>query len=245
MAERRLHGLQRVLGTNALHRQMPDRLRQLHRRYQTPYAGILLFSAVACLTLLPGQADFLGSIYAFGAMLSFSMAHLAVIKLRTSDPDHPRPYRSPGRVPFRGWTLPPFAILGLAGTSLSFLVISGLNPEIAATGAAWLVLGAVVYVVYRRRQGLDLVSTDKVAIPEPVVDHEAEDDSVLVYAGEGGYDERLMATARRLAARKRRGIHVLVTINVPGALPLDARMEEQEAAAASLIEQARVQAAGA
>ena len=37
---------------------------------------------IACLTILPGQADFLGTIYAFGAMLSFTIAHLAVIALR-------------------------------------------------------------------------------------------------------------------------------------------------------------------
>ena len=59
----------------------------------------------------------------------------------------------------------------------------------------------VVYVVYRRRQGLDLVSTHKVAIPEPVVDHEAEYDSVLVHVGDGVYDEQLLATAAKLAAR--------------------------------------------
>ena len=43
----------------------------------------------------------------------------------------------------------------------------------------------VVYLLYRRRQGLDLTSTHKVAIPQPVVDHEAEYDSVLVPLGDG------------------------------------------------------------
>ena len=63
---------------------------------------------------------------------------------------------------------------------MSFLVISILDLTVAAAGGAWLVLGVAIYVVYRRRQGLDLVSTHKVAIPQPVVDHEAEYDSVLV-----------------------------------------------------------------
>ena len=81
-----------------IHRQMPDGLRRLHPRFRTPYIGILVFSALACIALLPGQANFLGSIYAFGAMLSFSMAHLAVIRLRVTVPDAPRPYRSPGGV---------------------------------------------------------------------------------------------------------------------------------------------------
>jgi len=95
--------------------------------------------------------------------------------------------------------------------------------------------------VYRRGQDLDLVSTHKVAIPEPVVDHEAEYDSVLVHVGDGRFDAALLATAIKLAARRRRGIHVLVTITVPNALDIGAPMAEEEAAAESVIEQARLQ----
>ena len=97
-------------------------------------------------------------------------------------------------------------------------------------------------MLYRRHQGLDLTSTHKVAIPQPVVDHEAEYDSVLVPLGDGGYDESVVATAAKLAARKRRGIHVLALVTVPDSLPIGARMPEAEAAAESLIEQAKVRA---
>jgi APA family basic amino acid/polyamine antiporter len=202
--------------------------------------GILVFSALACVALLPGQADFLGLMYAFGAMLSFTMAHLAVIRLRVKEPDVERPYRSPGRLRVGGRDVPPLAVLGVAGTTLSFAVISVLNLDVAAAGAGWLVLGMLVYVAYRRRQGLDLVSTHKVAIPQPVTDHEAEYDSVLVPISEG-YDEHVMATATKLAARKRRGIHVVSFVTVPHALPIDAPMKEAEGEAQSAIEQARVQ----
>src|SRR3712207_2731362 len=234
-------GVSRLVYSMGMHRQMPDSLRRLHPHFRTPYIGILVFSGFACVALLPGQADFLGLIYAFGAMLSFSMAHLAVIRLRVSQPGHPRPYRSPGRLRFGGRDLPPFAIVGLAGTVLSFLVISALNLDVAGAGTAWLLLGMLVYVVYRRRQGLDLVSTHKVAIPEPVVDHEAEYDSVLVHVADDRYDEQLVATAAKLAARKRRGIHVLVTITVPNSLGIEAPMPAEEAAADSIVEQAKLQ----
>jgi APA family basic amino acid/polyamine antiporter len=233
-------GVSRLVYSMGMHRQMPDSLRRLHPHFRTPYMGILVFSALACVALLPGQAEFLGLIYAFGAMLSFTMAHLALIRLRVRQPDVERPYRSPGRLRVRGRDLPPLAVLGVAGTVLSFTVISVLNVEVAAAGTGWLVLGMLVYVAYRRRQGLDLVSTYKVAIPQPVVDHEAEYDSVLVPVSDG-YDEHVMATATKLAARKRRGIHVVAFVTVPHALPIDARMEEAEAAAQSAIEQARIQ----
>jgi nucleotide-binding universal stress UspA family protein len=77
-----------------------------------------------------------------------------------------------------------------------------------------------------------------------VVDHEAEYDSVLVHFGESGYDDQVLGTARKLAARKRRGIHVLVTITVPNSMEIDAPMPEQEESAQSIIEEAKVAGGG-
>jgi APA family basic amino acid/polyamine antiporter len=44
----------------------------------------------------------------------------------------------------------------------------------------------------------------------------------------------------KLAARRRRGIHVLVTISVPNSAPIDASLPEQERRAQSTIDSARV-----
>jgi basic amino acid/polyamine antiporter, APA family len=223
-----------------IHRQMPDGLRRLHPHYRTPWIGILVFSGLAILILLPGQEKFLGSIYSFGALLSFTMAHAAVIRLRKKLPDFPRSYRGPGNITIRGYDAPLFAIFGGTFTAIAFVVIAALNLKVAAFGLGWLIFGVLVYTAFRRRHGLDLTSTYKVAIPQPVVDHEAEYDSVLVPVS-NGYDEHVIATAAKLAARKRRGIHVVSFITVPHSLPIDARMKEDEAAAQSVIEQARVQ----
>jgi APA family basic amino acid/polyamine antiporter len=236
-----LIGVSRLVYSMGIHRQMPDALRRLHPKFQTPWIGILLFGGLAIVAILPGQATFLGSIYSFGALLSFTIAHVSVARLRATQPDAPRPYRGPGNVRIRGYDAPLFALIGGSFTGLAFIVICVLNPTVAAAGVGWLALGVIIYIPFRRRQGLDLTSTYKVAIPQPVVDHEAEYDSILVALNaEEGYDEQLMATAIKLAARKRRGIHVLVTVNVPYALAIEARMPELESQADSMIEQARV-----
>ena len=136
------------------------------------------------------------------------------------------------------------ALVGGGFTAIAFVVIVVLNPGVAAIGTAWLLVGIAVYATYRNRQGLDLASTHKVAIAQPVVDHEAEYDSVLIHVGDDNWDEQTFATAAKLAARKRRGIHLLVTITVPNALQIDASMPEAEAVADSIIEQARLQGGG-
>ena len=179
-----LIGVSRLVYSMGIHRQLPDRLRELHPRFRTPWIGIIAFGVVAILITLPGQAEFLGYLYAFGAMLSFTIAHSAVIRLRFAHPELPRPYRAPGNVTIAGKDVPVFAFLGGFGTLAALIVTIALHPAVAITGVCWLCLGVVVYLVYRRSQGLDLASTHKVAIAQPVVDHEAEYDSVLVPLGD-------------------------------------------------------------
>jgi basic amino acid/polyamine antiporter, APA family len=235
-------GVSRLVYSMGLHRQVPDQLRQLHPRFRTPWIGILVFGGIACITLIPGQADFLGNMYAFGAMLSFTIAHLSVIRLRLIAPARERPYRGPGTLRVAGRELPLFAVVGGLGTFFAFVTVTALHIDVAVAGIGWLMSGVVVYIVYRRRQGLDLVTTTKVVVPRPATETEAEYESVLVAFDENGFVPEVMATAARLAARRRRGIHVMVTIMVPANSPISASLPEQEARAQSIIEEAKVQA---
>ncbi len=127
-------GVSRLVYSMGLHRQLPDGLRRLHPRFRTPWIGILLFGAVACLTLIPGQATFLGNMYAFGAMLSFTIAHVSVIRLRLREPDRERPYRGPGTMRIAGRPLPLFAVLGGIGTFLAFVTVTVLHLAVAVAG---------------------------------------------------------------------------------------------------------------
>jgi basic amino acid/polyamine antiporter, APA family len=233
-------GVSRLTYSMGQHRQLPEGLRALHPKFRTPYVAIIVFGLVACITILPGEADFLGTIYAFGAMLSFTIAHLAVIALRIKQPDKERPYRGPGSLPFRGHQLPLFAVVGGLGTGIAWIAVTVLNIETLVAGAIWLALGISTYVIFRRRHGLSLTETHKVVLPKPVVEHEVEYESVLVAFEDGHYSADAVAVAVRLAARRRRGIHVLVVITVPPNSPIDADMPDQEARAATLIDSARV-----
>src|SRR5215203_3436110 len=142
-----LIGVSRLTYSMGQHRQLPERLRVLHPKFRTPYVAIMIFGLVACVTILPGQAEFLGTIYAFGAMLSFTIAHLAVIALRVKEPDHERPWPGPGTLRVRGLELPLFAVLGGLGTGIAFVVVTVLNLETLVAGAIWLTIGITTYVL--------------------------------------------------------------------------------------------------
>jgi basic amino acid/polyamine antiporter, APA family len=235
-----LIGVSRLTYSMGQHRQLPEALRQLHPKHRTPYVAIMVFGAIACLTIIPGQADFLGVIYAFGAMLSFTVAHVAVIKLRFSQPDRERPWRGPVNVTIRGRSIPLFAVFGGLGTGLAWIVVTVLDVRVLVSGLVWLAIGMTTYVIYRRRLGLTLTDTAKVVVPEPIVEHEVEYQSVLVAFEDSHYSANAVRTAVRMAARRRRGVHVLVTITVPTSSPIDAPLPEQESLAQQVIDSARV-----
>ena len=104
---------------------------------------------------------FLGNLYAFGAMLSFTIAHASVIALRVrkSKRDPEQPFRAPLNMRVGEFDIPLFAVLGGLGTFAAFLVVAALFPRVRWAGLGWLVLGMIVYVVYRKRQGLPLTKT--------------------------------------------------------------------------------------
>src|SRR6476620_6467848 len=236
-----LIGVSRLTYSMGQHRQLPEGLRQVHPKYRTPYIAILIFSVIAIITLLPGQTDFLATMYSFGAMLSFTIAHVAVIQLRRNKPDVERTWKPPLNISVFGTEVPLTAVLGGLGTFIAWLVVMALNPRTLVVGLGWMALGLAVYVIYRRNQGLPLTQTVKVVLPEPLGVEEVEYRSVLVaFEDDETFSPEMVATAVKLAGKRRRGIHVHSMLTVPTNLPLNAEMSEREGEAQSKIEEAKL-----
>src|SRR5215216_3047164 len=150
-----LIGISRLSWSLAEHRQLPVAFARVHRRYRTPWFTIAFFSVLAALLLIPGETDFLGNLYSFGAMLSFTIAHVSVVALRFKEPDRKRPYRTIWNLPFRGRELPLGAVIGALGTFTAWVSVVVLHTEARTVGVGWMAVGMVAYLVYRRRLGLD------------------------------------------------------------------------------------------
>jgi APA family basic amino acid/polyamine antiporter len=236
-----LIGVSRLTYSMGQHRQLPERLRQVHPRFRTPYIAILVFSGVAAITLIPGQTDLLATMYSFGAMLSFTIAHGAVIWLRKRRADVERAWKPPLNVRAFGFEIPLTAVLGGLGTFAAWIVVMALNPRTLAIGLGWMALGIAIYMIYRRAQGLPIAETVKVVLPEPLGVEEIEYRSVLVaFRDSQPFSNQMVATAIKLASKRRRGVHIHAMITVPTNLPLDAPMEAEESEAQSKIERAKL-----
>ena len=79
-----LIGLSRLTFSMGQHRQLPERLRQIHPRYKTPYVAIVVFSAVAALVMLPGETELPGDDLLVRRDALVHVAHVSVIRLRFS-----------------------------------------------------------------------------------------------------------------------------------------------------------------
>jgi APA family basic amino acid/polyamine antiporter len=174
-------------------------------------------------------------------MLSFTIAHVSVIRLRQRRPELEREWRAPLNVRMFGFDVPMLAVFGGLGTFTAWIVVMALDPPTLAVGGGWMAMGMVLYVLFRRQQKLPLTETVKVVTPEPLGVEEVEYQSVLLaFEDEQPFSQEMVATAAKLATKRRRGIHVHSMITVPNHLPLDAAMEAAETDAQSKIEQAKL-----
>ena len=153
-------GASRITYSMSSHRQLPEVFRRLHPRFKTPWLSLIVFAGFfSILFLIPGNVDFIGRMYAFGAMLSFTVAHAAVIQLRRKPPVVEEPYRVPPSFTVRGVRLAALRRLRRLGTGLAWLVVVVQDAPTRYAGLAWLRAGFIFYVLYRRRLGLPLRET--------------------------------------------------------------------------------------
>jgi len=226
-------GIGRLAYSLGVNRQIPSAVSRLGDRYSTPYVTILAAAAIAFGLALSGDVEFLAGIFAFGAMLAFTIAHLSVIVLRFREPDRTRPFRIPLNVPVRGAQVPlPAvlgAVLGAAGWVTAILLFEGARWA----GTLWMAIGLAVYVIHRRSAGRSL--TKRFTIPEEAL-REAVDTSygsILVPVFDEPLDDDIVGTAGRLAsedAEEGEGgavLEALYVFEIPMSLPLDARVSPE------------------
>jgi APA family basic amino acid/polyamine antiporter len=235
-------GASRITYSMSSYRQLPEVFRRLHPRFKTPWLTLIVFAGLLPIVfMLPGNVDFVGRMYAFGAMLSFTVAHAAVIQLRRRPPLVEEPYRVPPSVRFRGVDWPLFAVVGGFGTAAAWLVVIEQDAPTRYAGLGWLAVGFVFYVAYRRRLGLPLAQTVRAPIQlGPAIALEYR--TILVPIVSGPESHESIDLAARLAAERGATIVALRVIVVPLDQPLDADMHEQELAADHLLDEARATA---
>jgi APA family basic amino acid/polyamine antiporter len=238
-------GASRITYAMSSHRQLPEVFRRLHPKLKTPWLALLVFGAIGpTVFLISGQVDFLGRMYAFGAMLSFTIAAASVIALRIRDRDRDaeRQWHAHPNITIRGISWPLFAIFGGLGTSIAWLVVVVQDPATRYAGFAWLAVGFVFYPLYRLHAHLPLTVTARAPVPlGPALALEYRSILVPIVTGPESHDA--VEVAARLATERAGRIVLLRVIVVPLELPLDADLGAELAEADRVLDEARAVAA--
>ena len=222
-------GASRITYSMASHRQIPELFRRLHPRFKTPWLALIVFAGILpILVILPGSVTFVGTLYSFGATLSFTVAHAAIVTMRARDRHVELPYRGHPNLRLGGISWPIFAIVGGLATGASFLVILTQNPTTRWVGLAWLGFGFVAYVIYRRRFVHVPVRETVKAPPALGPALALEYRRLLVPVVPGQASDDAMDVACSLAAERRSRIVALNVLEVPLDQPLTAALPELE-----------------
>jgi basic amino acid/polyamine antiporter, APA family len=231
-------GASRITYAMASYRQLPEVFRRLHPRFKTPWLSLVVFAGlISILTLLPGQTTFLGTMYSFGAMLSFTIAHAALIGLRYRHREEELVFRARPNLTFRGVDWPLFAIVGGAATGLAWLVVVVQEPGTRWAGLGWLALGFLGYAIYRRRvvrEPLRATVRAPVLVLGPSLTIEYR--TIVVPAVRSEESEEALVAAARLAAERRATVAIIHVIEVPLDLPLDVHLPEAEEEADQVLD---------
>src|SRR6266508_812964 len=234
-------GASRITYAMASYRQLPEVFRRLHPTFKTPWISLIVFAGIASIaTLLPGQVDFLGTLYSFGAMLSFTIAHFAIIALRVRRREDELVFRGRPNLHLGGVDWPIFAFVGGLGTALAWVVVVVQTPDTRLAGLAWLALGFVVYTVYRLRvvrQPLSATVRAPVLVLGPSLTIEYR--TIVVPVLRTPETEEALVTAARLATERGSTIVLVHVIEVPMDMPLDADLPDTEAEADELLDNAQ------
>lgn len=133
-----LLGQTRVLYSMANDGLLPKKFfADVHPKFRTPWKNTILVGLLAALVGSVTPIDDIGKMVNIGTLLAFVIVSIAVIVLRRTNPDQPRPFRTP-------W-VPLVPILGVVSNGYMMYKLGWVNW---ARLIVWLVIGLVVYFTY-------------------------------------------------------------------------------------------------
>jgi APA family basic amino acid/polyamine antiporter len=111
----------------------------VHPKFRTPFKNTILVGMLAAIVGSVTPIEDIGKMVNIGTLLAFVIVCVAVMVLRSTNPDQPRPFRTP--------LVPLVPILGIAFNGYMMYKLGWVNW---ARLTVWLAIGIVVYFSYGR-----------------------------------------------------------------------------------------------
>jgi len=115
----------------------------VHPKYRTPAGALIFQGALASLMALTGTFEELTSLFVFAAWIFYALSVLAMIRLRRTRPDLPRPYKT--------WGYPIVPVIFLLGALALTISIWIQRPVRSSIGLALILSGLIFYRIWRKK----------------------------------------------------------------------------------------------
>jgi basic amino acid/polyamine antiporter, APA family len=118
---------------------LPGWASAIHTKFRTPYISSIFVGIFVAIFASVIPIGILGELVSIGTLLAFVIVCAGVWVIRRTDPDLPRPFRTP-MVPF----------VPIMGILISLLMMAGLPGDTWLRLIIWLIIGMVLYFTYGR-----------------------------------------------------------------------------------------------
>lgn len=213
--------------------QLPRFFYVIHPKHRTPFISLALFALAASIIIALSHAkmSFLADLYNFGAQIAFFSTHMSLIVLRIKKPMMRRPFKVPLNIRIKGYEIPVTAILGALSTLSVWLLVVVSKPDGRYLGFAWMALGLVMYLSYRKKKKISAtaqVTIEHIKVPE----FQSLSIKHILLPVRSGTQTETVQVACELAKFHGAELTAIHVLEVPFSIPLDTPLA------------ARVQAAG-
>jgi APA family basic amino acid/polyamine antiporter len=122
---------------------IPPIFSSVHPKFKTPYKSNLIFLVVVGVFAAFIPEDVVGSMTSIGTLFAFTLVCIGVMVMRKSDPNTPRPFRTP-------WV----PVVPVLGAMVCILMMLGLGKDNWLRLIIWMAIGFVIYFTYSKKHSL-------------------------------------------------------------------------------------------